>query len=158
MSGDLELTPIEGDAKNLSSWVSMFHLAAVVVDPYTYESSWILDSAARILDLYGPADCRTAFVVTAPTEETRTYVGPLAERYLILSDPGRKLVEALDVDTLPAFAVISNGLVLEGVAEGWNPPEWKTVAGRLSELLDWTEPLIPGPGDPAPYLGAPAAG
>ena len=41
----------------------MFHLAIVVLDPYTYESSWILDTATRVLRNFAAADCR---VVDAP--------------------------------------------------------------------------------------------
>lgn len=156
--GTLELEPLGGEARDLESWVSMFHLAAVVVDPFTYESSWILDTAIRVLEGYEPADCRTAFVVTASAEEAATFMGPLAERFLVLADPDREFVDALGAESLPAFTVISTSLTVEGLAEGWDPPEWKSTAGRLSELLDWTEPLIPGPGDPAPYAGTPALG
>jgi hypothetical protein len=39
----------------------------------------------------------------------------------------------------------------EAVAEGWDPAAWRTVAANLSRILDWTQPVIPGPRAPAPY-------
>ncbi len=49
----------------------MFHLVVVVLDPYTYESSWILDTATRVLRAYAGADCRVAFLVTADEADAR---------------------------------------------------------------------------------------
>ena len=39
---DLNLTTITGETRPLHEWVTTFHLASVVLDPYTNESSWIL--------------------------------------------------------------------------------------------------------------------
>ena len=46
---DTQLTPLVGDARPLREWITSFHLASVVIDPYTNESSWILKTASRIM-------------------------------------------------------------------------------------------------------------
>ena len=67
----------------------MFHLVAVVLDPYTYESSWILSTATRVLREYAGADCRVAFIVTADVDDANQFLGPLAEEFLVFVDPDR---------------------------------------------------------------------
>ena len=47
---------------------------------------------------------------------------------------------------------------MAGSAQGWRPQEWREVAEELSEIMDWSRPVIPGPRDPAPYEGSPALG
>ena len=42
-------TPIQGEGRTLEQWLTTFHLVSVVIDPYTNESAWILDTAARIM-------------------------------------------------------------------------------------------------------------
>ena len=42
--------------------------------------------------------------------------------------------------------------------EGWDPPAWRMLSERLSKIVDWRGPVIPGPRDPAPFAGeAPTA-
>ena len=36
----------------------------VVIDPFTFESAWNLEQAAKVLMHFGEADCRVAFMVT----------------------------------------------------------------------------------------------
>ena len=86
-SPDLILEPLslEGEgfpARPLSEWLTTFHLASVVLDPYTNESSWILKTAARVLHAFSGAAVRTNLVVTASADETRTFLGPLAKEFL----------------------------------------------------------------------------
>ena len=47
---DLVLAPLGAASRPLEDWLTTFHLASVVLDPYTNESSWILKTAARILE------------------------------------------------------------------------------------------------------------
>ena len=61
---DLELTPLDGEGRPLAEWLTTFRLAVVVIDPFTWESSWLLKTAGRVLSAYADADCRTAFLVT----------------------------------------------------------------------------------------------
>jgi hypothetical protein len=136
----------------------MFHLAVVVLDPFTYESSWILGTARRVLDVYGEADCRVGFIVTGTIDEARQFLGPLVTEFLVLTDPERKAVTAMGLDRLPAFVHINQDHAIETKAEGWNPDEWRAVAERLTELMSWRRPTIPEPTDPVPFEGSPAQG
>ncbi|HEX6570230.1 MAG TPA: hypothetical protein VF015_13740 [Acidimicrobiales bacterium] len=156
--GDLRLAPIEGEPRTLDGWLTTFHLAAVVLDPYTYESAWLLETAGRILDNFRGADCRIAFVVTADADDAREFLGPWAERILTFVDPDRDLVKALGLNELPAFVHLRQDRSVAALAEGWDPPEWRHVASELGKAMSWSRPNIPAPGDPRPYAGSPALG
>ena len=76
--GDVKLTPLQGEPRTLQEWLTTFHLVVVVLDPYTYESAWLLDTAGRILSEFRGADCRVGFLVTANAEDARQFLGPWA--------------------------------------------------------------------------------
>jgi hypothetical protein len=156
--GDVQLTPLDGEGRPLEEWLVTFHLAAVILDPYTYESAWLLETAGRILQEFSGADCRVAFVVTAAADESREFLGPWASHVLTFADPDRELVKGLGLNELPAFVHLRQDGQVVGVAEGWDPPEWREVANRLAKDMSWSRPLIPRAGDPKPYAGSPAAG
>jgi hypothetical protein len=159
---DLTLTPLEGEGlgqtRPIMDWLTTFHLASVVLDPYTNESSWVLRSATRILEQFRDTDARINLIVTAGPEDARAFLGPLAEQYLVFCDPERAAVRAMGLKTLPAFAFIRVDGDVAAVAEGWNPPEWGTVAEAIAEATAWTSVLIPGHDDPSPFHGSPAFG
>jgi hypothetical protein len=155
---DLTLTPLNGDAKSLSDWLTTFQLAVVVLDPFTNESSWLLETAGRILTHFNGADCRAAFLVTGTAEEARQFPGPWADKVLTFADPDRAAVKALGLHELPAFLQIRGDRHVAGAAEGWDPAEWRDVADALAQNMSWSAPLIPASGDPSPYAGSPAAG
>lgn len=156
VSADLELTPLSGRSRTIAEWTTNFHLAVVVLDPYTLESSWILDTATRILTRYAEADVRIAFLVSASIEEAKQFLGPLAERFLVFADPERSAVRAFALDSLPAFVHINQHHQVEAVAQGWEPEQWRAVAANLSDRMDWTVPIIPENRDPSPFVGSPA--
>ena len=156
--GDLRLTPLGGEPRTLDGWLTTFQLAAVVLDPYTYESAWLLETAGRILEGYRGADCRIAFVVTAGPDQAREFLGPWADRILTFADKDRDLVKALGLNELPAFVHLRQDRTVVGVAEGWDPPEWKQVASVLAKDMSWSRPVFPLNGDPAAYAGSPALG
>lgn len=133
----------------------MFHLAIVVLDPYTYESSWILDTATRILRSFAGADCRVAFLLTADEDDTRTFLGPLVDEFLAFFDPERLVVKTFGLEQLPAFVHINQSHAIEGMAEGWNPDEWRATAETLAVVMSWARPVIPAAGDPTPFEGTP---
>lgn len=155
---EIELDPLQGDPRPLSDWVTTFHLAVVILDPYTYESSWIIETAARVLDNYTGADVRAAWLVTGSDDEAREFLGPMADRYLTFTDPDRALVRGLELERLPAFVHLDHALNVVGSAEGWNPREWRSVAKELSRQMSWSRPAIPDDGDPPQYPGTPALG
>jgi hypothetical protein len=155
---DLVLTPLGGEARPLQEWLTTFHLASVVLDPYTNESSWILPTAARILEGLRGSDARVNFVVTADADDTRTFLGPLVDRFLVFSDPDRTAVKALGLTELPAFVFIRVDGTVPAAAEGWRPAEWRAVAETVAQATAWRPPDIPIAGDPGPFRGSPALG
>ena len=157
-STDVALTDLAGETHTLADRLTTFPMAVVVLDPYTHESSWILDTARRLFAEYSQADVRVCFAVTADAAGTRSFLGPVADEYLAFADPQRALVEALDLDTLPALVAIRQDGQLIGSAEGWDPDRWREVTAALSELLAWHRPTLPGPDDPSPYSGTAARG
>ena len=155
---DLSLAPINGEARTIDEWLKTFQLALVVLDPYTNESSWILETAGRILRHFTGADCRVAFVVTASADDARQFLGPWAERLLTFADPDRAVVQALGLGEIPAFVQIRGDRKVVASAEGWDPYEWRAVAESLAAAMSWSAPLIPLQGDPSPYAGSSAQG
>jgi hypothetical protein len=155
-SVDLVLHPLDGEARPLGQWLTTFHMASVVLDPYTNESSWILPTAARILEGFREADTRANFVVTADATSARRFIGPLAKRFLVFADPARELVKAVGLTELPAFVFLRVDGTVPALAQGWNANEWRTVAEEIARTTSWRQPDIPAPGDPGPFHGTPA--
>ena len=154
---DLMLTPINGEGKPLRAWLTTFHLAFVALDPYTDESRRILETAGRILDVFEQADTRVAWVCTGDAARCRNFLGRRSEDTLTFIDPDRSVVKAFGLETLPAFVHVAMDATIASAAEGWDPPAWKAVADGLARMTRWRAPVIPSPGDPAPFAGAPAA-
>lgn len=136
--------------------MTTFHLAMVILDPFTIESSWIIDSAARILGGFRGADVRIAFMVTGTDDQAKQFLGPFVDEFLTFSDPDRAFVKGLELEQLPAFVHLDHSLNVLGAAEGWRPREWREVAAGLADLMHWSRPNIPELGDPVPYEGSPA--
>jgi hypothetical protein len=155
---DLTLAPINGEPRTIAEWVTTFQLAAVVLDPFTNESAWIIDTAGRLLTHFREADCRVAFIVTGTADDARQFLGPWADKVLTFADPERATVKGLGLNELPAFVQVRGDLHLAASAEGWDPQEWQQVATSLAENMSWSAPLVPAQGDPSPYAGSAAAG
>jgi len=155
---ELSLQPLKGSARPLVEWLTTFHLASVVIDPYTVESAWILETAARVLRTFQGADARVNFVVTADADDARAFLGPLADEFLVFTDPDRTVVKALGLAQLPAFVFVREDGVVTASAEGWDPVAWRQVADVIAAATSWSRPVLPAVGDPAPFAGSPAAG
>ncbi len=161
---DLTLTPLDvrsgglGTGRALNEWLTTFHLASVVLDPYTNESSWILRTATRILEELRGSHARINFLVTASADDTIQFLGPLTEQFLVFCDPDRSAVRAMQLAELPAFAFIRVDGVLAAKAEGWDPEGWERVGDAVAEVTKWSGLSLPAPGDPGPFAGSPAAG
>jgi len=153
---DLTLTPLTGDAKTLHQWLTTFHLASVVLDPFTNESAWILKTAARILRQFSGAAVRINFIVTCDASDARAFLGPYADEFLVFCDPDRVAVKALGLTELPAFVLIKSDGSVPVAAQGWTSAEWKEVAAAVAVLTSWSRPTIPAPGDPGSFRGTPA--
>ncbi len=142
--------------RTLADWLTTFPIAAVVLDPYTYESSWILETASRILQTYRGADVRVAWLVAADDDGARSFLGPLADDLLTFADPARDLIGALGLEQLPAFVFIRQNGTVAAAAEGWDPGAWREVSEAISGVTRWNPPTIPHSGDPVAYVGTPA--
>jgi hypothetical protein len=157
-SVDVELASASGESRPLNDWLVTFPLALGVVDPYTHESAWLLDTIARVFRVFAGSDCRVAWLVTGPADDAKRFLGPLGDEFLTFVDPERTLVKSLDLALLPAFVVIRQDGSLLGAAESWDPPAWHAVADDLTQLTSWSKLSIPGPSDPVAYPGTPALG
>jgi hypothetical protein len=155
---DLELAALTGEPRTVAALVTTFQLGLVVLDPYTYESAWLIDEAGRILDGFTPADVRVGWLVTGTADEARQFLGPWADKLLTFTDPERRAVAAMGLEALPAFVHIDAASNVAGKAEGWDPAAWKIAVDGLAKALSWSAPTIPGPNAPGPYPGAPARG
>lgn len=159
---DLVLTPLvkgaAGQARPVMEWLTTFHLASVVLDPYTNESSWILRTASRILEEFRGCDVRINMIVTAGPSDAHAFLGPLADRFLVFCDADRSAVKAMGLTELPAFVLTQVDGVIGAKAEGWNPKEWETVCDAIATITKWSSIELPSSGDPVSFRGSPALG
>ena len=153
---DITLTPLVGEAKTLRQWLTTFHLGTVVLDPYTNESSWILETAVRIMRQFSGAAIRVNFLITCEAEDARAFLGPYAEEFIVFCDPTRAAVKALGLTELPAFVLIQSDGSIPAAAQGWTAGDWKEVAAKIASLTAWSKPSIPAAGDPGSFRGTPA--
>lgn len=154
---DLVLDSLRGEGYPLRDWLTSYSLCLVAIDPYTHESAWILETAGRILDHYSPADVRVGWLATTDDDGCRQFLGPWADRFLTFPDPGREAVTSLGIERLPALVHVRADCALT-VVDGWDPSGWRAVADELSQILSWSRPMIPQPGDPTPYAGTDVKG
>jgi len=152
---DLELTTINGPARSVNAWISMFHLVFVALDPGNERSRWILDTAMRIFATYDEADCRVAWLVAGDANDARRFLGDLADEVLTFVDPGHAAVRAFGLSSLPAIVHLGMDGTVVNAVEGWDPAGWRTLTDELSRILSWTQPPIPWSTDPQPFAGAP---
>jgi len=159
---DLILTPLVkgagGTGRPVMEWLTTFHLASVVLDPYTNESSWILRTASRVLEEFRGCDVRINMIVTATPEDAARFLGPLTDRFLVFCDPNRDVVKAMQLTELPAFVLTRVDGVVDAKAEGWNPNEWEKVCDAIARITKWSSIELPAAGDPVPFHGSPALG
>ena len=152
---DLELAPLAGEARPLNEWLTTFPLLPVVLDPYTHESAWVLDTARRVLQIFIGADCRPCWIVTSGADDARRFLGPYADELLTFADPGGKVAAGLGVEHAPAILLVRQDGAVTAKAEGWNPDEWREVTESVVALTHWSRPTIPEAGDPVPFAGTP---
>ncbi|NNC81243.1 MAG: hypothetical protein HKN94_13960 [Acidimicrobiales bacterium] len=158
LDGDPDLNPLTGDARPFSDWLTTFPMVVGAIDPYTHESSWLLDTMKRVFHHYRDAGVRVAWLCTADEAGTKSFLGPYAEEFLTFADPDYVAVKALGLSSLPALALVRQDSEVVASAEGWVPSEWRIVAEAIETITDWTPIAIPGPDDPAAYQGTAVAG
>ncbi|MEQ8840736.1 MAG: hypothetical protein RIB98_07120 [Acidimicrobiales bacterium] len=152
---DLDLQPLEGEPRPLGDWLTTFPLVPVVLDPFTHESAWLLDTSRRILQHFREADCRNCWIVTCSVDDAKRFLGPYADDVLAFADPDGAVVKSLGIEQAPAFALLRQDGQVTAKAEGWDPVEWRVVAEAVAALTSWSRPNIPAAGDPVAYSGTP---
>ncbi|HAG67797.1 MAG TPA: hypothetical protein DCL10_05930, partial [Acidimicrobium sp.] len=109
----------------------------MVIDPFTNESAWILETAARVLHQFADAAVRVNFIVAGSPSEAKQFLGPLADQFLTFSDPDRIMIKQLGLSQLPAFVFIQSDGTVPASAEGWSPASWRTVANQIALTVQW---------------------
>lgn len=153
LDGDPELDPVNGEARPFSDWLTTFPMVVGAIDPYTHESSWLLDTIQRVFHHYRDAGVRVAWLATGPADGVQKFLGPMADEFLTFADPDYVAVKALGLSTLPALALVRQDGTIAASAEGWDPVAWREVAEAISDITSWTPITVPGPSDPTPYAG-----
>jgi hypothetical protein len=157
-SPDLLLAPINGKPRPVVAYLTMFHLVFVALDPFSQRSAWLVETSGRILTNYDQANCRVAFLVAGTADEAREFLGHWATDILTFADPDLTAIRGFGLQALPAIVHLGTDGTIVNAVEGWDPPAWRTLSERLSQIVDWRGPVIPGPRDPAPFDGeAPTA-
>ena len=158
LPANVHLSSVDGQTRTVDEWLITFQMLGVVLDPFTYESSWILETAGRVLESFRGASVRTVFVVTATADEAKQFCGPWVDRVLVYADPDRVFVRAAELEVLPALFHLRQNRTFGGIAQGWQPAEWRTIAHQVARERHWINPVVPGPSDPAAFPGSPALG
>ncbi len=154
---DLEIKSLGGTGYKLRDWLTSYPFLLVAIDPYTAESSWILDSAVRIFDHFSPADIRVGFVCTAEEAGCKEFLGPLAERYMTIGDPDRNIVTSFGLQRLPGLVHVRADGYLQ-TADGWDPKTWSSITDWVATILAWSKLSLGVAGEPSPYNGSPVEG
>jgi len=152
---DLQLTPLNGTARPLRQWISMFNLLFVAVDPWNQRSRSILPTVDRIFATYEQSDCRVAYIAASDARDARKHLGARVDEVLTFVDPDFAAVKAFGLSTLPAIVHVAQDGSIVNAVEGWDPPRWQSLTDHLSKVLSWTQPPIPWPSDPDAFAGTP---
>jgi hypothetical protein len=159
LANDLTLADINGNDYTLPEWLTTFNMLLVAVDPYTIESSWILETGASVLRHYNQADVRVGFLCTSDAEGARRFLDHLTDEFQTFVDPEKRLVKNAGLKRLPALLHIRQSGEVAGAAEGWDPRTWTDTLDTMEVDLAWRSRLqLPMPGDPAPFAGSEAVG
>jgi len=91
---NLKLASTKGVTRTLDDWSTMFHLCLVILPPRP-EAAVFVPIARRIFNVFGDADCRTAFCVVGNEFIARGVLGEAEDQYLSFCDPDGELVASL---------------------------------------------------------------
>ncbi|MGH9038696.1 MAG: hypothetical protein ACRDZ3_00535, partial [Acidimicrobiia bacterium] len=147
-----ELTTLRGVTRTIDGWTTSFHLALTILPGRPEASAWVR-VGRRIAQVLGGSDCRPAFLVIGNERSARRVLGADADTGLCFLDPEGTAVKGLGVERVPAFIYVRLDNTVGSAAEGWDPDAWDDAVARLAKEMAWTKPLIPAPGDPAPFPG-----
>ena len=156
---NLKLASTKGVTRTLDDWSTMFHLCLVILPPRP-EASVFVPIAKRIFQVFGDADCRTAFCVVGNEFIAKGVLGEAEDKYLCFVDPDGELATSLGLTHLPAFVHLRQDTTLVAAAEGWDPARGRRSPRRSARRWPgacppWPRPAIPrprpaGPSEPEP--------
>lgn len=150
----LELTTIRGVTRSLDDWSTTFNLAIVLL-PGRPEAAAFLPVVDRLYATFGDSDVRATICVAADEAIARRILGDVADRYLVLCDPGSELAGSLGLERLPAFVHLRQDTTVVSAAEGFDAAEWQKVADGIARLKHWSSPKVAGRGCPPATRGWP---
>src|SRR3954449_1093133 len=123
----LELSNLQGVARSLDDWATIFNLAIIMLPARTEASAWNV-VISRIYATLGDSDVRTTIWVPSTVAITRRILGDLADRYLVFCDADGALATSPLIARIPAFVHLRQDTSLVGAAQGWSPTEWQKIA------------------------------
>jgi hypothetical protein len=151
---NVKLTSSKGVTRTLDDWATMFHLCLVVLPPRP-EAAIYVPIARRIFEVFGDADCRTAYCVVGNEFIAKGVLGEAEQETLTFCDPDGEFVKSLGLTHLPALVHLRQDTSLVRGAEGWDPDAWQDVVKGIAKAMSWTYPEVARPGDPPPSPGWP---
>ena len=151
--GSIKLRSGRGRERTIDEFTTLFDLCLVVLDARQPSCNReLLAVVERIDEVMSGADCIVGvLLVAADEDDVERALGSLAKQVAVFVDPGGEAVTALGVSAAPALVWITTVPEIGGVVQGWDPLAWRSVLDRLAHKLAWTRPLLPQPGDPAPF-------
>ena len=129
----IPLNRLEGPSRSLREWVTTFHLLLVVVDPYTHESSRIVDTAVRIQRTFKEADCRGAWMVLGNEEHSKV-LGPWASEILTFVDLIYLSLALCNLKRHPLCFILTKAQSLLEALKGGIQPSGKISQATLQML------------------------
>jgi len=158
--GALRLNDRDGHAHTVDELTTLFDLCLVVADGGHPVDLHRLEKVVERIDrsLSG-ADCTVGVLVVGVDGATAVDLAGHAAGYTaVFADPTGEAAAGLGVTGAPALVWVTPEPAVEAVVHGWDGAAWRSLLGNLARKLAWTRPLVPAPGDPAPFPATPLAG
>jgi hypothetical protein len=148
----LPLTNLAGVTRSLDQWLTMGHLAMVVL-PSWPEAQAYVQLGRRAFRVFNQADCTCCWLVTGNEAAARRVLGRYLDEYVVYLDPDGSAARAMGVERTPAFLHLRADASVAKVADGWDADAWQSVADSLATAMRWTKPVYPEPDDPPTFYG-----
>ena len=151
------LRHLHGPTRAVDDLTTLFDLCLVAVDVRSEHIVRAMQPVIERIDrVLSGSDCTIGVLaVGGDDDEALAALGPMASQLAVFVDPDGDAARALGVQGTPALLWLTTEPELGGYAEGWDPPAWKQVMTNLAKRLAWVRPLMPAPGDPAPFPARP---
>lgn len=158
--GSLSLHDRDGHRHTVGELTTLFDLCLVVADGgHPSDLARLEEVVERIDQGLSGSDCTVGVLVVGVDGPTAVeLVGRAAGGTAVFADPTGETARGLGVAGAPALVWVTPAPAVEAVVHGWDGAAWRSVLGPLAGKLAWTRPLVPAPGDPAPFPATPLVG